>query len=166
MKPWQERFWAKVNKTDGCWEWTAHIMPNGYGHLQMRRPDGRWGHQYAHRLAYELLVGPIPEGLTIDHLCRNRRCVRPDHLEAVTLAENVRRGIDPPRATHCRRGHPFTPDNTRTDKRGRRTCITCKRASSKADYRRKRTAILARHKAWREANPTYMREYHRARRAS
>lgn len=82
-----DRFWAKVEKSDSCWLWTGALFPsNGYGALHL---DG--AAVPAHRVSYELNVGPIPDGLTIDHLCRVRACVRPDHLEPVTQAENLRR---------------------------------------------------------------------------
>lgn len=86
-----ERFLSKVDKrADGCWHWTAALMPNGYGYFRVSTPRRRM--VYAHRAAYELLVGPIPDGMVIDHLCRNKSCVNPEHLEVVTQGENVRRG--------------------------------------------------------------------------
>src|SRR2546425_9782 len=117
-----EKFWAKVQKTPDCWLWTRGTN-NGYGITWFR---GRgWP---AHRLSYELLVGPIPEGLTIDHLCRNRACCRPDHLEAVSPGVNVLRGVGPAavhaRKTHCNSGHPFNDENTRTW-HGARYCRPC-----------------------------------------
>lgn len=78
-------FWSRVDKTDGCWLWTSTVVWNGYG--QFRINNRR---VYAHRFAYEQVVGPVPDGL--DHLCRNRRCVNPAHLEPVTRQENLRRG--------------------------------------------------------------------------
>lgn len=83
-----ERFWSKVEKTDGCWLWTSTTNENGYGRFSIKRRFVS-----AHRLAYEMTVGPIPDGLTIDHLCRVRSCVRPEHLEAVTLQENCLRRV-------------------------------------------------------------------------
>lgn len=96
---------------------------------------------YAHRIAYQLLVGPIPEGMQLDHLCRNRRCVNPDHLEPVTHAENVRRGLSGAylRArTHCPKGHPYDQANTYVSNSGSRNCRACHSASSHSRWLRVR----------------------------
>lgn len=98
-RPADERFWEKVEKggPDDCWLWTANkTAPNGHG--RFLGPDGQI---MAHRYAYEALVGPIPEGLVIDHLCRVRLCVNPDHLEPVTAEENTRRGWRDRMAERC-----------------------------------------------------------------
>lgn len=124
-----DRFWSKVEKTDGCWNWTAGKNHYGYGSYTIRRGDG-WFRAQAHRLAYEELVGPIPDGLTIDHLCRNRACVNPEHMEPVTRGENVLRGdgasAQHSRQTRCIRGHEFT-----YFWRGRRYCRECQRIREK-----------------------------------
>lgn len=86
-RPPTERFWSKVDKDGICWLWRGAIGANGYG--AFRGPDGKT--TTAHKFAYEALVGPVPSGLHLDHLCRIRSCVRPDHLEPVTPALNVRR---------------------------------------------------------------------------
>lgn len=122
-----QRFFAKVNKTEACWIWTGATQADGYGRFFVAAGEVT----NAHRYAFELLVGPIPDGLVLDHLCRVKSCVNPDHLQAVTVAENNRRGVGfagQHRKTHCIRGHEFTPENTyRHPKRGTRTCRECMR---------------------------------------
>lgn len=130
-KPILERFWAKVEKIDSCWLWRGYINPKGYGRLSsVGRCD------YAHRLAYELLVGPIPEGLQLDHLCRNRACVNPEHLEPVTNLVNSHRGLGGRHnliKTHCPKGHPYDEENTFIlNERGWRSCRTCARERGRA----------------------------------
>lgn len=108
----------------GCWLWTGALQPTGYGSMHLKGRSGR-----AHRAAYEALVGPIPTNLTLDHLCRTRCCVNPDHLEPVTQRENVLRGAGPwatnKRKTHCKRGHAFDEANTHVDGNGYRKCRAC-----------------------------------------
>jgi hypothetical protein len=136
--PLGERFWSKVRKTDDCWLWTAGLN-GGYGVYTIGgRP------RPAHRLAYEELVGPVPDGLQLDHLCRVRRCVNPAHLEPVTSKENTRRGTavdviaERQRSkTHCPRGHPYAiygiTITRRTGSRAGRTervCTACRKRRS------------------------------------
>ena len=115
-----------VIQENGCWDWVGALR-HGYGRVHDR---GR--SVPAHRVSYERAKGPIPTGLTIDHLCRNRACGNPDHMETVTNVENVMRGVSAPaqnaRKTHCKHGHPFTPANTGFFGRGYRRCWTCHRA--------------------------------------
>jgi hypothetical protein len=133
----EARFWGKVNPDvgeDDCWEWSGVLLANGYAIFQTNGTR-----VLAHRYSYELHVGPIPDGLVIDHLCRNKKCVNPEHLEPVTQAENARRGFSPPavaaRKDQCVRGHQYTLDNTRINARGWRSCKTC--ANSLRRARRK-----------------------------
>lgn len=118
--------WAKVDKTDTCWLWTGHINTSGYGQIRWGGPKAR-----AHRIAYELEVGPIPEGLELDHLCRVRHCVNPSHLEPVTRRVNVHRGEGGAgrnsRKTHCPRGHAYDYAVG-----GRRYCRTCRAVYDRA----------------------------------
>lgn len=129
-------FWAKVD-TGGslplppgvgpCWPWTGYVGRNGYGYAAKGK--------LAHRLAYEAIVGPVPVGLDLDHLCRVRACVNPAHLEPVTRAENLWRGALA-RLTACPRGHPYD----RIDHhKHRRSCSICKRAKDRR-YRTRRLA--------------------------
>lgn len=132
----EERFWSKVKKGNpaDCWEWTAKIERNGYGRFWFN------GHSVlAHRFAYELIHGSIPEGLTIDHRCRNRACVNPAHMELVPMRTNVLRGIGITAKfatkTHCPRGHPYDMFNTYINRKGARVCRECNRERNRKLYK-------------------------------
>ena len=130
-----ERFEAKYFVApDGCWLWTANTHTQGYGKIKIAKKT-----MLAHRVSYELYVGKIPDGLHIDHLCRQTACVNPHHLEAVTKRENTLRGIGPSaqnaKKTHCKRGHEFIGENTYSYSTNKRICIFCNREQ---DSRRKR----------------------------
>lgn len=115
---WEQRFWGKVDKSGECWEWRGALSRAGYGAFGRTR-----GTTIAHRIAYELVKGSIPKNFTLDHLCRNRRCVNPDHLEPVTLSVNVKRGGNTIK-TECPRGHPYDEANTYV-LGARRFCRAC-----------------------------------------
>lgn len=123
-----------------CWQWIRGKLKSGYGCARYNKKNWR-----AHRLYYELLVGPIPDGLTIDHLCRNRSCVNPGHMEVVTQGVNTLRGFSPSaihaRKTHCPKGHPFDEANTYVNP-GRyfRGCRICRKEAVRAFNERKRIA--------------------------
>ena len=119
----QRQVFSKIIVGDDCWEWKGMPKSGGYHQIKV---GGR--NLMAHRVVYELLVGPIPEGLQLDHLCRNRWCVRPDHLEPVTPKENKRRGITVNETkTHCPRGHAYNEENTYRFPDGSRRCRACRR---------------------------------------
>ena len=109
-----DRFWAKVNKTDSCWLWTGYCNPKGYGRITVNYKP-----MFTHRWSYENFIGPIPNGLVLDHLCQIKNCVNPEHLEPVTNKTNLIRGeVGKKNATHhkakthCRNGHKYTKENT------------------------------------------------------
>jgi len=137
-----ERFLSKLIPTeDGCWEWSGgHYQITGYTIFNLKMADGVWRPGYGHRASWELLVGPIPDGLVMDHLCRNRGCVNPDHLEPVTQRVNNLRGESRSARqatwTHCPQGHPFDEGNTYRRPSGKRECRECTRERDRQRYRR------------------------------
>lgn len=142
----EDRFWEKVDRRldDECWPWLASLTNSGYGSMMLDdKPEG------AHRISYELLRQEIPEGMVIDHLCGNRWCVNPWHMDVVTQSENIRRSkpdrdINPRSRSpkkECRNGHEFTPENTRIDPDGYQRCKTCERKQSLAGYYRRKARL-------------------------
>lgn len=144
-----ERLERKIERIPeaGCWVWIGDCDGNGYGRISAQTGVPR---RSAHRLVYELLVGPVPEGLELDHLCRVRCCVNPAHLEPVTHAENLRRsaiarrqtGLD--RKTECKRGHPLSVDNTYVDPAGKRYCKTCRSEHMRTHKKKHRQVAIER----------------------
>ena len=139
-------FWARVSPepNSGCWLWDGGWHSNGYGAFYDGQRSGM-----AHRFAYRCFVGEIPDGLQLDHKCRVRCCVNPDHLQLVTSGQNTMLGFGPTAVNHrkdtCNHGHLLTPENVRIsmrDGRPRRHCRTCARRHKKKDYRRKLMKIV------------------------
>ncbi len=135
-----ERLRAKTvpDKKSSCWIWVGHVKKNGYGAMSVK-DNGAWKTKVAHRLWFEVAVGPIPAGLDLDHKCRNRRCVNPGHLEPVTRSENLRRSPlmslnHHSRAKqHCPAGHPYSGKNIR----GQRICHLCQAETQRRHRNRK-----------------------------
>lgn len=133
-----DRIMAKVTRdVNGCWIFTGTLDKDGYGRIVV--PG--MGTRLSHRLMYEAKVGPIPKGLEIDHLCRIRSCVKPEHLEAVTRRENSLRSESfaaiNARKTHCIHGHEFTPENTYVKPNGHRQCRRCNSEQMARYYNRR-----------------------------
>ena len=133
-------FWARVDKTGPCWIWSGSCDRDGYGHFWNGERNVR-----SHQHSYVMANGPVPDGLEVDHLCRVRGCVRPDHLEAVTHAVNVSRGSRAAQ-THCVRGHERTAENTSGTRR--RRCKVCDRDRKRAG--RSRTGVDTTDSGWLE----------------
>ncbi len=136
---WQD-FSDRIQQIDSCLIWTGPLNKDGYGQLY-----GYGGYWVANRRAYERAKGPVPAGLQLDHLCRNRACVNPDHLEAVTCRVNLLRGDTIPAhhaaATACPSGHPYDEGNTYHDPRGKRGCRICRRAAYQGWRERKKGMV-------------------------
>lgn len=132
-----KRFSKKVAEGTGCWNWIGASTESGYGTMLGLNKKV----EYAHRIAYQLFSGPIPDGYEVDHLCKNIKCVNPLHLEPVTRVENNRRSNSASalnaRKTHCKNGHAFTPENTymRAD-RNQKECLTCRKLANDKRYGR------------------------------
>lgn len=142
------RFWPRVEVTKKCWEWQGAKTPRGYGYLQVDRKR-----QYAHRIAYILAFGKCQDGLVFDHLCRNRACVNPNHLELVTNRVNILRGEAPPAVwaarTHCNFGHELNDQNL-IKSRAYRQCRTCRSIENKKHRDKNRDVINKRRKISRK----------------
>lgn len=142
----EDRFWTRVDRStapDGCWVWLGSVNNSGYGSIRIKPKPA--GPTLVHCYAYELLVGPIPDGFEIDHQCNNTRCVNPDHLQLATHPDNCKRGdlglvwaAHQRSKTHCPQGHPYDLLNTYYDKNGGRQCRICRLAHAQASKRRRR----------------------------
>lgn len=124
------RIYERLAVVGACWVWLGRAE-RGYGYTDLKQSDGRWKKHRVHRVVYEDLVGPIPPGLVLDHLCRNKLCALPTHLEAVDDRTNVLRGIgvtaQNARKTHCKNGHELNEANLYRGYRRHRECRTCSR---------------------------------------
>jgi hypothetical protein len=142
----EERFakYAMPIPFAGCWVWLGYVDKAGYARINIRH-KGKRKAALAHKVAYEYFVCEVPAGLELDHKCRVRCCVNPEHLEPVTRLENVRRGLVPfvsknrfAGVTQCQRGHPFSGENLGRSKNGRRYCKFCRQVAQKRSEEKKR----------------------------
>ena len=157
--PLRERLMQYVQLEGECWIWTGAKDPKGYGRINY---NGHAKSALAHRVAYMEFVGPIPDGLELDHLCRNPSCINPEHLEPVSRSINMKRGLagTSPRfrnywlsKTHCPRGHPYDLLNTYFDSKGHRFCRQCHRARQIKLYWRRRNGDTEKTKPWDNKAP-------------
>lgn len=130
IKKYHERIIISEN---GCWVWQGYKQKSGYSIINPGSDNNV--RKLGHRHIYEILVGPIPPGLTLDHLCRNPPCVNPEHLDPCTLIENINRAIPYRAKTHCPRGHEYTASNTMFNMKGSKACRKCKNDKQKAKRR-------------------------------
>ncbi len=129
---YQNSFWRKVNQSGRCWIWLGTVLPSGYGRFMVKGV----GYLMAHRVSFTLCKHPILPTLALHHICRNRQCVNPDHMEPMTLSENTHRGrsvsVVNGKKTHCLNGHKFTKETTRLKRKRNglisRECRVCDRA--------------------------------------
>lgn len=157
-----DRFLAKVKKQagQGCWVWIGSLNEKGYGHYWDRKRV-----HLAHKWYYEKVKGKVPDGYVLDHLCRNHPCVRPDHLEPVTVKENTLRGESEvaknAQKTHCKWGHPLEGDNLYVPPgRAERYCRTCLRRNTQTYHERHKEKSTERGRKFRERNPSYFKNYY------
>ncbi len=135
----EKLFLSKAVKTpSGCLEWTGYLDKDGYGKFGMW---GMWDETHCHRISYKMFKGEIDEGMVVDHVCRNRKCINPDHLRLVTPRQNVLENSNGVAAKNkkkkvCKRGHLLTGENVRIDERGNRWCYECHRERSKLSAKR------------------------------
>ena len=159
-----ERFMGHVSTESkaGCWLWTGADDGRGYGQFSYKGRTAR-----AHRVAYELFVGPIPSGLVLDHLCLTTRCVNPQHLEPVTQQENNVRCVA--LIKNCPAGHPYTESNVYINGSGNRLCRECNRERARVNRKKNQPQSLEYQRKYREANRErqreYMKQYHAKKRA-
>jgi hypothetical protein len=146
-RPLKERFEGKFVKgdIDECWEWQAGIAKSGYGQIMTGDAEIGFKPGLAHRLSYTFYIGPIPENFTIDHKCKNKKCVNPNHLQPLSFEDHGRKDNQNVNKTHCQNGHPFDEENTYSwDGNDYRQCKICKKE---------------RQAEWRKNHPNYKKEY-------
>jgi len=139
-----QRLEEDVDRSGACWLWKRHVRRDGYAFMQIATTPGAVKAIFVHRASWEHYRGPIPEGMTVDHLCRVRHCLNPEHLQLVTPRVNTLRGSSQPainaKKTHCKRGHPLSGENLYVSRKGFRQCRMCVRRRRQAAARRMRAA--------------------------